>query len=160
MNDNYYIFISSNKNFSINNIGYNIIDGLDNFSDLLPILDTKEVQALDYKRIYENIKNKENKKFIGFKTDKVKIPFKIVKTDFDESNTIFSYDFCNFNLSKNEPLLFVKVFNNNHDLFIKFTSNIELNYFNNIYFTIANEFLSFSSSSNKTIIYKKIYVDD
>ena len=145
----------------------------DNFSDLLPVLDTKEVQAFDYKRIYVNIKNIENKNLIGFKTDKVTIPFKIIKTDFDESNTIFVNNFYKFTLSKNKPLLFVKEFNKNQDLFIKFTSNIDINYFNNInYFAIQNEFLSFSCSDmnkfnenvykmfngkNKIIIYKRIY---
>ena len=175
--NNYYIFISSNFNFNITDISYNFIDNLDDFSESFPFLETKEAKTSNDKRIYVNIKNVENKKLIGFKTNKIIIPFKIINTKFDESNTIFIYDDIETNkfmVKENEPLLFVlKIKENNNKLYSKFTSDIKINYFNSLkYYGTTNKFQSFSYyqkmnnltenaykifiANNKTVVFKEI----
>ena len=176
--NNYYIFTSSNNDFNLDGLSYNAIDSLEDFSESIPINKSKTVKSFIDKRIYVNIINEENKKFIGFKTEKITIPFKIIRTKIDESNTYFidhSYKY-KLNLTKNETLLFVTNFGpkyGNINLTIK--SNISLKYFNNItYFSNLAEFQSFSSiktmdkfdenvyrlfyGENKTIIYKTINI--
>ena len=105
-NDNHYLFISKNNDFNIEDISYNTIDNLDNFTESYPIEDKKEIFGFVDKRIYININNKDNKSFIGFKTGNISIPFKIIKTKFDESNIHFInfIETFRFNLAKNSPL--------------------------------------------------------
>ena len=76
----------------------------------------------------------ENKKLIQFKSNIIKIPFQIIKTNFDESKTIFIYENIkqkDFDIVENEPFLFVLRFKDSSDkVFIKFTSNFNYTYFN------------------------------
>ena len=78
-NENYFVFISSNKDFNLNDIGYNTINSLDNLDKTEPIRDGKEVDDFVNKRIYATINNSDNKAFIGFKTGKIAFPFKMIK---------------------------------------------------------------------------------
>ena len=147
-NYNYYIFFSDNYDFNIDGFTYNTIDNLDNFNEFYPIEDKREVMGSVDKRVYVKINNKENKNFIGFKTGFMSIPFKIIKTTIDESNTKFvNYtQKFKFNLEKNIPLLFVVNFNIRYGYtYIKFNANIKPDYFNNItYFINYGKFESFS----------------
>ena len=175
--DNYYVFISSNNNdyFYINNISYNNIRNLDNFEESFPIEEYKEVKGFSDKRIYINIKNKDNKPFIGFKTGKIIIPFKIIKTKFDESNIQFiNYsEKIKLNLTKDNPFIFLINFDSNYgNFYFKLSSNFNKDYFNNItYFINMKEFRTFSDiaqmkkfdenvdkifyGEDKTVIYKQ-----
>ena len=150
-NYNYYIFISSDYNFNIEDITYNTIDNLDNFTESYPIKDKKEVNGIVGKRIYININNKDKKSFIGFKTGKISIPFKIIKSKFDESNAQFlNYtEKFKFNLIKNIPLLFLFNFDNRpRNIYFQFISNFKLDYFNNITYFSTSEFDCFSQITN------------
>ena len=150
---------------------------MDDFSESFPFFETKEAQTSNDKRIYVNIKNVENKKLIGFKTNKIIIPFKIINTKFDESNTIFIYDDIEtnkFTVKENQPFLFVlKIKENNNKLYSKFTSDININYFNSLkYYGTTNKFQSFSYyqnmnnltenaykifiANNKTVVFKEL----
>ena len=178
-NENYFVFISSNKDFNLNDIGYNTINSLDNLDKTEPIRDGKEVDDFVNKRIYATINNSDNKAFIGFKTGKIAFPFKIIKTKIDESITKFlSYNETNkFNLAENCPLLFVMNFSKKYgNIYLKFSSNININDFYNLtYFNNLTEFQSFSETNmnkfdenankifcgeHKTIIYKSIYLNN
>ena len=177
ISDNYYIFKSSNKNFNIEDIRFNFINNSEELSEEdFPILDSKEVQTSEDKRFYIKIKNIENKKLIQFKTNIIEIPFQIIKTNFDESKTIFIYENIKqkeFDVIENEPFLFVLRYKDSTDkVFFKFTS-----YFNNTYFNYkkynqsTKEFQCFSNllmndlgenafkifhAENKMILYKEI----
>lgn len=177
-NGNYYIFISPDTNFNIDGFSYNTIDSLDNFTESYPIREYREVMGNVDKRVYININNEENKNFIGFKTEKTNFPFKIIKTKINEFNTQFvNYtQKFSFNLTKNNPLLFVFNFAPKHGLiYIKFSSNLKLDYFNHLtYFINYPEFQSFSDicyfhkldedtikifyEQNKTIIFTENYI--
>ena len=187
INDNYYIFKSSNKNFNLEDIKFNFINSFGEFSEeYFPILDSKVVQTSDDKRFYIHLKNMENKKLVLFKSNITKIPFQIIKTNFDESKTIFIYENIKqkeFDVIENEPLLFVLRFKDSSDkVFFKFTSNFNNTYFNFMrYNQNTKEFQSFSNifmnelsenafkifhAENKMILYKEIskspyyYVDN
>ena len=179
LNNNYFVFTSSNKDFNLNDISYNIIDSLDNFDDSHPINDSKKVDSFVDKRIYTTINNSNNKAFIGFKTGKIANPFKIIKTKIDESITQFlsSQNTYKFNLLENNPLLFVMNFAPKYGkIYLKISSNINLNNFNNLkYFDNVTEFQSFSEtvmnkfdenadkmflSQHKIVIYKSIYLNN
>ena len=178
-NENYFVFISSDKDFNLNDIGYNTIDSLDNFDETKPIEDGKEVDDFVNKRIYTIINNSNNKAFIGFKTGKIAYPFKIIKTKIDESITQFlSYkEAYNFNLVQNNPLLFLINFTPKYrNIYLKLSSNVNINDFYNLtYFDNLTEFHSFSETEMnkfgenthkmfcgeyKTVIYKSIYVNN
>ena len=147
-NDNYYIFISSNNEFILDDISYNTIESLDNFTETILIGDYKEVKGFNDKRIYVKIKNKDNKTLIGFKTGKIKAPFTITKTKIDESNIQFlNYsEKYEFNFTKNIPLLFVlNLAPKYSNIYLKLSSNVKISYFTNLtYFDNRNEFISFS----------------
>ena len=117
--DNYYIFKSSNKSFNLEDIKFNFINSFGEFPEEdFPILDSKVVQTSDEKRFYIYLKNTENKKFVQFKLNIIKIPFKIIKTNFDESKTIFIYENIKqkeFDVMENEPFLFVLKFKDSSD---------------------------------------------
>ena len=155
--DNYYVFISSNKDFNLNNISYNNIRSLDDFEESFPIEDYKEVKGFSDKRFYINIKNKNNKPFIGFKTEKIIIPFKIFKTKFDESNVKFiNYpEKIRFNLTKDNPFIFVLNFGSTRgNLHFKLSTNIKIDYFNNITFFInTNQFQTFTEMTPHMYIF-------
>ena len=175
--DNYYVFISSNNSdyFDINNISYNNIRNLDDFDESFPIEEYQEVKGFSDKRFYINIKNKDNKPLIGFKTGKIIIPFKIIKTKFDESNIQFiNYsEKIKFNLTKDNPFIFLINFDSNYgNFYFKLSSNFNKDYFNNItYFINMKEFRTFSDiaqmkkfdenvdkifyGEDKTVIYKQ-----
>ena len=178
-NDNYYIFISFNNNFNLDNITYNTIDSLDNFDDKFHIQESKEIKGFVDKRIYTTINNKDKKAFIGFKIEKITIPFKIIKTKIDESNTQYLYykETYKFKLTLNNPLLFAINFSPKYgNMYLKLSSNININNFNNLtYFDNLNEFHSFSETEmhkfdenvykmfcggNKTVVYKIIYLNN
>ena len=175
--DNYYVFISSNNSdyFDINNISYNNIRNLDDFDESFPIEEYQEVKGFSDKRFYINIKNKDNKPLIGFKTGKIIIPFKIIKTKFDESNIQFiNYsEKIKLNLTKDNPFIFLINFDSNYgNFYFKLSSNFNKDYFNNItYFINMKEFRTFSDiaqmkkfdenvdkifyGEDKTVIYKQ-----
>ena len=178
-NENYFVFISSDKNFNLNDISYNTIDSLDNFNEAEPIKNGKEVDDFVNKRIYTTINNSNNKDFIGFKTRNLTYPFKIIKTKIDESITQFlTYEkIYNFNLSQNNPTLFVINFSTKYgNKYLKLSSNININNFINLtYFDNLTEFQSFSETEmnkldenvnkifcgeHKTVVYKSIYVNN
>ena len=178
-NYNYYIFISFDNNFNIEDITYNLINNLNNFTESYPIKDKKEIKGFFDKRIYIKINNKDKKKFIGFKTGKIINPFKIIKLEFDESNTQFlsSTENFKFNLTKNIPLLFLFNFGSKYkNIYFKFSSNIKLDYFNKITYFNIPKFECFSKianmhkfvenvnktlyGENKTVIQKRIYIND
>ena len=176
INDNYYIFRASNNNFNLEDIKHNFINSLGEFSEDFPILENKVIQTSDDIRFYINLKNFENKKLISFKSDKIKIPFQIIKTNFDESKTIFLYECLEqkeFDVMKNEELLFViKLKDASDKLFFKFISDFNDTYFNSMkYYQSSNAFQSFSNinmnelddnvfkifhAENKMILYKEI----
>jgi len=176
ISDNYYIFKSSNKNFNLEDIKYNFIDSLGEFSEDFPISECKVVQTSDDKRIYIKLTNDKNKKLIAFKTDIIKIPFQIIKTNFDESKTIFIYENIiqnEFDVLGHEALLFViKIKDRSDKLFFKFFSDFNNTYFNSLeYYQSSNEFQSFSNikmnkldenafkifhTEKKMILYKEI----
>ena len=54
-NENYFVFISSDKDFNLNDIGYNTIDSLDNFDETKIIEDGKKVDDSNFEIEGQNI---------------------------------------------------------------------------------------------------------